>query len=43
MSLQFVEPDMGGGLEEIKKSAKQLIQLTWIDITIKAMPVPKRC
>jgi ABC-type multidrug transport system fused ATPase/permease subunit len=37
------EPTMGGGLEEVRKSAKQLMQLTWYDITIRAMPPTGRC
>ena len=34
-----------GGLadEDIKKSAKQLIQLTWTNITIKAHPPTAKC
>lgn len=31
------------GLEEIRKSAKQLIQLSWYDITIKATPPASKC
>lgn len=37
------EPKMGEGLQTIQKSAKQLIQLTWTDITIRAMPPTGRC
>lgn len=33
----------GEGLTEIRKSAKQLIQLTWVDIVIKAMPAQSKC
>ena len=33
----------GEGLETIRKSAKQLVQLTWTDIVIKAMPSQNKC
>jgi ABC-type multidrug transport system fused ATPase/permease subunit len=32
-----------GGLEEVRKSAKQLVQITWTDIVIKAIPPTGRC
>jgi len=34
---------IGEGLDEIRKSAKQLLQLTWVDIVIKALPAKGRC
>lgn len=34
---------IGEGLDEIRKSAKQLLQLTWVDIVIKALPNKGRC
>ena len=34
---------IGEGLEEIRKSAKQPLQLTWVDITIVTVPVVPKC
>jgi len=34
---------IGEGLEEIRKSAKQSLQLTWVDITIVTVPVVPKC
>jgi hypothetical protein len=34
---------MGEGLQTIQKSTKQLIQMTWSDIVIMAMPSKGRC
>lgn len=33
----------GMGIEEIRKSTKQLMQLTWLDIEIVAQPSQKKC
>ena len=34
---------IGEGLDEIRKSAKQSLQLTWIDIHIHTEPVKPKC
>jgi len=34
---------IGEGLEEIRRSVKQSLQLTWIDISIRTDPVKPKC
>jgi ABC-type multidrug transport system fused ATPase/permease subunit len=39
-----VEPDMGQNIEYVGTGReKQLIQMSWLDITIKAVPPTGRC
>lgn len=40
---EALEPDMGSGLSEIRKSANMLMQLSWVDIVITADPPAGRC
>lgn len=37
------EPEMGDDIKVVQKSSKQLMQLSWIDITITADPPTGRC
>jgi hypothetical protein len=36
-------PNMGSGLNDIRKSANMLMQLSWVDIVITADPPTGRC